>query len=179
MRGTLVHGADVMDVSGSVRDDFSPDCLSAANIHPDTRLATDYLNHFNEVVMLINMLPMMPDCAPDVVAWQPCSYVEHFRLSRFKDRDLAIRAYATVDPDRRAALEATIAGVERALGEVQRMIVEAPLDQAPVQAVQDLTEMRVKPLLSHAMGLINGAPVAAPYEDESEDTQSAIDALFE
>lgn len=172
-------GEDAMVLDGRSGEELSPERLAAANIHPDTRLATDYLNHFNEVVMLIDMLPMMPDCAPDVVAWQPRSYADHFRLSRFKDRDLAIRAFETVDPDRRAAFEATIAGVERALGDVQKMILEAPLDQAPIEAVQDLTEMRVKPLLSHAMGLINGAPVAAPYEDESADTQSAIDALFE
>ncbi|WP_181699182.1 hypothetical protein [Chthonobacter albigriseus] len=179
-RGDFVDGTAVLEADGRSDDELSPARLAAANIHPDTRLATDYLNHFNEVVMLIDMLPMMPDCATDVVAWQPRSYVDHFRLSHFKERDLAIRAYQAVAPDRRAAFEATVAEVERALGDVQQMIVHAPLDAAPIQAVQDLTEMRVKPLLSHAMGLINGAPVAAAvYEDESADTQSAIDALFE
>nr|WP_181706069.1 hypothetical protein [Chthonobacter rhizosphaerae] len=158
--------------------DLSPQRLAEANIHPDTRLATDYLNHFNEVVMLIDMLPTMPDFAPEVVAWEPRSYVEHFRNSRFKARDLAIQAYEAVNPVRRAAFEATIRETEKALGAVQTMIVEAPLDGLPHEAIADLTEMRVKPLLAHAMGLINGGPPVFAFADESADTQSAIDALF-
>ncbi len=115
-----------MDRPVEVDDAFTADRLAAANIHPDTRLATDYLNHFNEVVMLIDMLPMMPDCAPDVVAWQPRSYVEHFEASHFKGRDLAIRAYATVEAQRRTAFERTVKGIDRALADVQRLITEAP-----------------------------------------------------
>lgn len=158
---------------------FAPDRLAAANIHPDTRLATDYLNHFNEVVMLVDMLPMMPDCAPDVVAWQPCSYVDHFRASHFKERDLAIAAYATVEPARRAAFERTVADIDRSLGDIQRLITEAPLDGLPLETIADLTEMRVKPLLVHAMGLINGAPAAALVTEDSGDAQMAVDALFQ
>ncbi|MBS1180478.1 MAG: hypothetical protein H6Q99_358 [Proteobacteria bacterium] len=158
--------------------DFSPDRLAAANIHPDTRLATDYLNHFNEVVMLIDMLPMMPDCAPDVVDWQPCSYVDHFRLSHFKERDLAIAAYEASEPDRRRAFEDTVARIDAAMTSLQRMIIDAPMDALPIEALSDLSEMRIKPLLAHAMGLINGAPVAAAVTEDTGDAQSAVDALF-
>ncbi|WP_139315257.1 hypothetical protein [Mongoliimonas terrestris] len=170
-----MSGAAAMEMEG---DELSPARLAEANIHPDTRLATDYLNHFNEVVMLIDMLPSMPDCAPDVMAWEPRSYTEHFRLSHFKGRDLAIRAYGTVAPDRRAAFEHTIRETDKALALVQSLIVEAPLDGLPYEALADVTEMRVKPLLAHAMGLINGAPPIVIQADESADTQSAIDALF-
>jgi hypothetical protein len=152
--------------------------LVAANIHPETLLATDYLNHFNEVVMLIDMLPVMPDCALDVVAWQPRSYVEHFRASRFKERDLAIRAYETVDPVRRAAFETTVRAIDLALGDIQRLITEAPMEALPVGSIVDLAEMRVKPLLAHAMGLINGAPAVARVTEEGGEAQSAVDALF-
>ncbi|MEO8318885.1 MAG: hypothetical protein ABI561_11235, partial [Bradyrhizobium sp.] len=37
--------------------------LKAANINPRTGLATDYLNHFNEAIMLLEMVPDMPECA--------------------------------------------------------------------------------------------------------------------
>ena len=53
---------------------LSAAALTAANINPSTGLATDYLNHFNEVVMLMEMLPDMPDCAEDVLEWQPLDY---------------------------------------------------------------------------------------------------------
>src|SRR5262245_15024329 len=67
--------------------------LIAANINPDTGLATDYLNHFNEAIMLLEMIPAMPECAGDFLSWQPLSYAEHFVASNFKGRDLAVAAY--------------------------------------------------------------------------------------
>src|SRR5260221_607774 len=72
--------------------------LHAANINPRTGLATDYLNHFNEAIMLLEMVPAMPECAEDFLGWQPRSYAEHFTASNFKARDLAISAYESADP---------------------------------------------------------------------------------
>src|SRR5438067_10819576 len=71
--------------------------LRAANINPRTGLATDYLNHFNEAVMLLEMVPDMPECAEDFLTWTPLSYAEHFWASNFKARDLAIEAYELSD----------------------------------------------------------------------------------
>src|SRR6266542_2296009 len=71
--------------------------LRAANINPRTGLATDYLNHFNEAVMLLEMVPDMPECAEDFLTWTPLSYAEHFWASNFKARYLAIEAYECAD----------------------------------------------------------------------------------
>src|SRR5690242_21275670 len=79
--------------------------LSAANINPRTGLATDYLNHFNEAIMLLEMIPDIPDCAADFMDWQPLTYPEHFMASNFKARDLAIEAYEQADPDIRARFD--------------------------------------------------------------------------
>jgi hypothetical protein len=68
--------------------------LQGTNINGQTFLATDYLNHFNEVVMLMGMIPDMPDCLEDVMAWEPKSYEQHFAESGFSDKELAIAAYA-------------------------------------------------------------------------------------
>src|SRR3569833_2650624 len=73
--------------------------LRVANINPRTGLATDYLNHFNEAVMLLEMVPDMPECAEDFLTWSPLSYDEHFTASNFKARDLAIEAYEKADPN--------------------------------------------------------------------------------
>ena len=67
-----------------------------------TGLATDYLNHFNEAIMLLEMVPDMPECAEDFLTWTPLSYAEHFGASNFKARDLAIEAYEIADPNLRA-----------------------------------------------------------------------------
>src|SRR5512138_249430 len=79
--------------------------LKAANINPRTGLATDYLNHFNEAVMLLEMVPDMPECAEDFLTWTPLSYAEHFTASNFKARDLAIEAYESAEPGLRAQFD--------------------------------------------------------------------------
>src|SRR5471030_1580929 len=75
--------------------------LADANINPVTGLATDYLNHFNEAVMLLEMLSGCPECLDDFLGWRPMSYREHFVASRFKGRDKAIAAYDAADPSLR------------------------------------------------------------------------------
>src|ERR1700688_3328383 len=72
--------------------------LQAANINPRTGLATDYLNHFNEAIMLLEMIPDMPECAEEFLQWQPRSYSEHFAASNFRARELAIQAYDSANP---------------------------------------------------------------------------------
>jgi len=42
----------------------------SANINPNTGLATDHLNHFNEAIMLLEMVVELPDCIADLNAWQ-------------------------------------------------------------------------------------------------------------
>src|ERR1700753_2021821 len=81
------------------------DELRAANINPRTGLATDYLNHFNEAVMLLELIPAMPECAEDFLVWQPLSYSEHFTSSNFKAKDLAISAYNAADARIRAEFD--------------------------------------------------------------------------
>src|SRR3982074_3817690 len=71
--------------------------LRAANINPRTGLATDYLNHFNEAIMLLEMIPDRPESAAEFLSWQPLSYSEHFTASHFKGRDLGIEAYDPAD----------------------------------------------------------------------------------
>ena len=58
--------------------------LRAANINPRTGLATDYLNHFNEAIMLLEMIPDMPECAEDFLGWQPLSYARAFHGVEFQ-----------------------------------------------------------------------------------------------
>ena len=57
------------------------------NINPVTGLSTDYLNHFTEAIMLLEMLPAMPECLDDFLAWRPKTIREHFAASHFSNRE--------------------------------------------------------------------------------------------
>ncbi len=89
--------------------------LSGTNIDENSFLATDYLNHFNEVIMLLEMAADMPDILEEAWDWQPISYAEHFRRSGFRDRDLAIAAYELAPPAIRAAFDARVAQLSEAI----------------------------------------------------------------
>ena len=129
--------------------------LKAANINPRTGLATDYLNHFNEAVMLLEMIPDNPQGASDFLRWRPLSYVEHFTASSFAARDLAISSYDNADIGLRAefdnitgAMTAILVAVGDAMREAQQDATRAKL---ALQAANWL-----KPLVSAAGGIING-----------------------
>ncbi len=99
-----------MDMAPEEREAFLAYASRAegTNINPQTLLATDYLNHFNEIVMLLEMVPDMPDCLEEAQAWQPKSYQDHFRDSQFRDKELAIEAYDHVPRDHRKAFDDTV-----------------------------------------------------------------------
>lgn len=152
--------------------EFAPERLAAANINPRTGLATDYLNHFNEVVMLLEMLPDMPDCAEDVLAWEPLDYVGHFERSSFAERGLAIAAYAAAPKAVRAHLETIVCSLNEEIAEAQSMLRAGAPDACAKAAAK--AESDIKPLIADASGAIHGR---IDGEDFGEG-QAEIDALF-
>jgi hypothetical protein len=140
-------------------DDARAARLRAANINPRTGLATDYLNHFNEAIMLLEMIPDMPECAEDFLGWQPLSYREHFTASNFKGRDLAIEAYDSADAIIRTEFEnitSTMTSILTAVGAAMR---EVRQDKTRATLAEQATGW-VKPLVALAGGIINGGAEA-------------------
>jgi hypothetical protein len=133
--------------------------LRAANINPRTGLATDYLNHFNEAVMLLEMIPDMPECAEEFFGWHPMSYAEHFTASNFSARELAISAYDSADAHIRAEFDnitRTMISILTAVGEAMR---EAKQDTTRARLAEQATGW-VKPLVTLAGAIINGGTEA-------------------
>jgi hypothetical protein len=129
--------------------------LKAANINPRTGLATDYLNHFNEAVMLLEMIPDMPECAKDFLDWRPLSYAEHFTASNFRARDLAISAYDCADPKIRAEFDNITSAMTSILSAVSDAMREVTQDKTRATLADQATSW-VKPLVTLAGGIING-----------------------
>src|SRR3954462_12291667 len=129
--------------------------LRAANINPRTGLATDYLNHFNEAIMLLEMIPDMPDCAEEFFSWRPLSYREHFAASSFKARELAIAAYEAADPAIRAEFDNLTSAMTSILTAVGTAMREARHGATRARLATQATGW-VKPLVTLAGGIING-----------------------
>ena len=129
--------------------------LRAANINPRTGLATDYLNHFNEAIMLLEMIPNMPECAEEFLGWQAVSYREHFATSHFKGRELAIEAYEAADVQVRTEFDNLTAAMTSILTAVGLAMRDAKQDKMRATLAEQATGW-VKPLVSLAGGIING-----------------------
>jgi hypothetical protein len=129
--------------------------LSDANINPATGLATDYLNRFNEAVMLLEMLSSCPEFRADFLAWKPLSYREHFRASHSKTRDFAIAAYDTADPNIRGSLD-TLAVTMTVVLEATRAALKGDLRPDTVTALAENAVGWLKPLIARAGAIING-----------------------
>ncbi len=147
--------------------------LRAANINPDTGLATDFLNHYNEAAMLIGMLRDMPDMADAVLEWAPVTYAEHFRVTHFRDRELAVAAYEQASPQVIARFDAARARVERAIIDVQDALRRSPGRAAAFSSHAE----GIFVLIAAVGGVINGGRSEALVEP-ADGAQSAIDALF-
>jgi hypothetical protein len=133
--------------------------LADANINPVTGLATDYLNHFNEAIMLLEMLADCPDCLEDFLRWEPMSYRDHFVASRFKGRDLAISAYDAADPDLRVCLD-MLADTMTAVLEATRAALRSGMPPEAAGALAERAAAGLRPLVARAGAVINGEPDA-------------------
>jgi hypothetical protein len=129
---------------------------AAANINPRTGLATDYLNHFNEAVMLLEMLAAWPDAAEHFLAWRPLTYREHFAASCFQGRDLAIAAYDSAEPALRERLGTLVGTMTAVLLATQEALRDNAMAPSATGVIATLAAATVKPLIARAGALING-----------------------
>jgi hypothetical protein len=144
-----------------------------STINPLTGLSTDYLNHFTEAVMVLEMGPMMPDCLDDLRAWQPKTYREHFACSHFRDRDAVIAAYDAAHPAVRHALDGAAQTLNTVLLEARDTVL-SHLGTPHVEPLALRALAWVKPLIARIAGIINGADAG-----DRVDAQAGVDALLD
>lgn len=134
--------------------------VAGTNISAQTLLATDYLNHFNEIVMLLDMLPDMPDMIDECKLWEPKSYKDHFACSTFSDRQLAVEAYDRVPGKYRRPFEETIQQLnELILTGIDRLDQQAA-EGVPPEQFQDscrLLTRGAQTLMDCASAIIHGS----------------------
>ena len=181
------------------------DTIASSNINKETLLATDYLNHFNEIAMLIQLLPDMPEAIDDVMAWKPKCYKEHFRDSTFSDRELAVRAYDCVPSAYLLAFEDSVAAVNTLISKSIPRLVHALKfgDRTFVGEAAASLSRQIDELMAQMRCIINGElktlgqgeidDILLEYPDAGEPgeemeterspavplSQSAIDSLFD
>ncbi len=144
--------------------------IKGKNINSKTFLATDYLNHFNEIIMLIEIIPDMPELIIDVKKWRPKSYIEHFQASSFVDKDLAVEGYNYVPANYKKAFEYLI--------DEMNLIILSVIDNLEIlkNSREDLL-VYSKKMFSFLHGLIEAAS-AIINGTELPNTQNNVDSIL-
>ena len=161
-------------------------------INDTTLLSTDYLNHYNELVMMLEMVPDMPDMLMEVEAWQPKTYQEHFKDSSFQHKDLAVWAYEQAPEEYRVPMDDCIARMDTEINDgLPRLREFADAEDGEKLSVTALSlTAALRDRIDTMSALINGAMDAEGYQervntDGPADTgevtmdQADIDALFD
>jgi|HubBroStandDraft_1064217.scaffolds.fasta_scaffold00037_76 hypothetical protein len=146
--------------------------VRGTTIDSSTLLSTDYFNLFNEVIMLLGMLPDMPDMLDEVAGWQFKTYAEHFAESGLAFAALAIEAYPHAPAPALVLFELNI--------EKMRSVIE----EAKVVLREEFAAGELKLFCARAIGYslalqrLVDTGSAIVHGQESVLDQSAIDNLF-
>jgi hypothetical protein len=150
--------------------------LIEANINPRTGFATDYLNHFNEAIMLLELVES-PELRDDFFAWRPKKYAEHFAASNSKYKDITITAYTEADPELRQRLDSLADSMNEILF-AAREVMRQDLSGNSAIAIADLAVRWVKPLVARAGAVINGTDIECGATGRHTAPQVEVDALM-
>jgi hypothetical protein len=157
--------------------------IPGTNINESTLLASDYLNHFHELVMLFEAISSEPqDFSDDLLSWRPLTYEEHFAESGFRDKNLAIAAYRRAPPKIRARFDEAVA---RLHGEAVTLVAEVAANltgsTAALNATCEQAVQRLRLLIDEANAIANGEALPDRTDPDTLGDvggQAAIDALF-
>jgi hypothetical protein len=148
------------------------DLVSGTTIDSSTLLSTDYFNLFNEVIMLLGMLPDMPDMLDEVSAWQFKTYAQHFADSGLAFAPLAIEAYPH-------APAASLVSFEQNISKMHKMVEEAKLVLRDEFDAGEMENFAGKALgYSKELQCLVDTGSAIVHGQEAVLDQSAIDDLF-
>ena len=130
--------------------------LSAINVNLSTGFATNYLNHYVEILLLLEMLPSMPEGIEDILLWKPIDYAEHVRQSGLPKSELVLEAFEHSNPKRKDMLRDVTNEVDT---EVLRYIDQAQKavalgDNEQTSAISSQAKEVLTPMLEKVSGVI-------------------------
>lgn len=147
-------------------------------VNPSSGIANDYLNLFNEVIMLIEQLPVMPDLQEDLFAWRSVSYEDYFARSPLAGSVSALDAYRNLDVTFRGLFESAVGELDnRATGGIAavRLHLRHHGDRAPqtLAALCAKVGTQMREALDRAVSIVNTGAV-----DSVENAQARADRLI-
>ncbi len=159
----------------------SPDCKiavltellqKASNlVNPNSGLANDFLNQYNELLLLVENLPiLLPEMMDELLAWEPKSYEAYFQASSLPGGSVAIDIYRSLDLAFQNKFEAQIVKIDKLARKAVALICEQrrcvkEIQPEDVEVVCAKISIQLRAELDKAADLINhglGASLETP-----------------
>ena len=153
--------------------------MPGTNINEQTLLASDYLNQFHELVMLLEALAVDPDnFAADLHRWQPLDYEEHFVRSGSRDKDIAVAAYRRAPEKVRERFDSAVARLQSEALRLVASVGNALDKKSDLKLVCDGAASRLRILIDNANAIANGYVTDDMSRKGTALNQITIDTLF-
>lgn len=141
-------------------------------------LSNDYLNHFSEALMLIELAAGDPEAFADLAAWRPIDYPSYFAASQLRRAPAALAAWTALAAPRRAAFETQVRAMDR-LATAAIRALRPPCGPQEAAHVAEVTGPALRRLIARAGAFLNSGGADLPDEADAEAAQAAIDRLLE
>lgn len=144
---------------------------AAALVNPASGIANDFLNHFNEVLLLIENLPvLLPEMVDELLGWTPRTYREYFTQSELPGSKLTLEIYDSICDELRDEFEARVGAVNLMCLEGVEVIKsrrdgKGEIEPEDVEEYCEQISLKLRSALSDLADLVNNgyaAPVEAP-----------------
>jgi hypothetical protein len=134
---------------------------AAALVNPASGIANDYLNHFNEILLLIENLPaLLPEMIDEILAWKPVSYRQYFTNSPLPGSVKTLEIYDSLDEEFRLDFENMIEILDKIILESIKVVTDArrpdgTLEPDEVADVCESLSQKLRLVLDRTADLVN------------------------
>jgi hypothetical protein len=163
-----------MDNSSANVVDVTLEERAAALVNPASGIANDYLNHFNEILLLIENLPtLLPEMLDELLEWKPVTYREYFAKSQLPGSVRALQIYDGLDENFRRDFESIIDGIASIEVIRAHRSQTGDLDPSRVSEFCENASSAIRSALNRAADLVNNGRTSA-----AESPQGMADRLI-
>lgn len=140
-------------------------------------LTSDYLNHFGEFVMLLEMLPEAPEVIEDARDWAPRTYQAHLAGMKMSNAESLMRDYERLEPARKALLEDASANANRLGAAIVAALRDPKISAERLSGIIHLGCGAMHAHIRRLSAIISGLPVTQ-IDLPGADLQARIDGLL-
>lgn len=149
-------------------------------VNPSSGIANDFLNQYNEVLLLVENLPvLLPEMVEELLAWKRKSYEEYFVASPLPGGDIAIKIYSKLDSAFKSKFETQIERINKVADKAVAVIAEREraseeLNAEDIEAFCGQISKKLREEIEKAAKLVNYGLAMAP-----ETSQALADRLMQ